>query len=85
MIPVVKRKTIQEDGSMIQPEETLTLRDGRPFTIRSVEPEDAPRMIEYIKPSWGKRRFCCAPRRNLTAQRKKLPVSCPGTGTNPAA
>ena len=57
MIPVVKRKTIQEDGSMIQPEETLTLRDGRPFTIRSVEPEDAPRMIEYMKTILGETPF----------------------------
>ncbi len=29
--------------------ETLAFRDGSRYTIRSVEPEDAPRMLEYMK------------------------------------
>ena len=37
--------------------ETLTLRDGRRCTIRSVEPEDAPRMLEYMKIMLGETPF----------------------------
>ncbi len=34
---------------MIYPAENLTMKDGRQCTIRSAEPEDAPRMTRYMK------------------------------------
>lgn len=37
--------------------ETLTLRDGRQCTLRSVEPEDAPRMLQYMKIMLGETPF----------------------------
>ena len=37
--------------------ETLTLRDGRQCTIRSVEPEDAPLMLQYMKIMLGETPF----------------------------
>jgi len=42
---------------MIYSAEKLTLRDGRDCTIRSVEPEDAPRMLEYMKIMLGETPF----------------------------
>ena len=42
---------------MIYPAETLTLRDGRKITIRSVEPEDAARMLQYMKTMLGETPF----------------------------
>ena len=37
--------------------ETLTLRDGRQCVIRSVTPEDAPRMLQYMKIMLGETPF----------------------------
>ena len=37
--------------------ETLTLRDGRQCTLRSVEPEDAPLMLQYMKIMLGETPF----------------------------
>ena len=37
--------------------ETLTLRDGRQCTIRSVEPEDAPLMLQYMTIMLGETPF----------------------------
>ena len=37
--------------------ETLKLRDGRCFTIRPVEPEDAPLMLQYMKGMLGETPF----------------------------
>ena len=37
--------------------ETLSLRDGRPYTIRSVEPEDAACMLQYMKIMLGETPF----------------------------
>ena len=42
---------------MVFPPETLSLRDGRPCTIRSVEPEDAPLMLRYMKTMLGETPF----------------------------
>ena len=42
---------------MIYPPETLALRNGSAYTIRSVEPEDAPRMLEYMKKMLGETPF----------------------------
>ena len=42
---------------MIFSPETLTLRNGQPCTIRSVEPEDAPSMLEYMKIMLGETPF----------------------------
>ena len=42
---------------MICSAETLTLRDGRHCTLRSVEPEDAPRMLQYMKTMLGETPF----------------------------
>ena len=42
---------------MISSAETLTLRDGRRCTIRSVEPEDAPLMLQYMKVMLGETPF----------------------------
>ena len=37
--------------------ETMTLRDGRRCTIRSVEPEDAAKMLQYMKTMLGETPF----------------------------
>ncbi len=42
---------------MVFPAETLTLRDGRCCTIRSVEPEDADSMLRYMKVMLGETPF----------------------------
>lgn len=42
---------------MLYPEETLTLSDGRCCTVRSVEPEDAGRMLQYMKIMLGETPF----------------------------
>ena len=42
---------------MIYAAETLTLRDGRRCTVRSVEPEDAGRMLQYMKIILGETPF----------------------------
>ena len=42
---------------MISSAETLTLRDGRHCTVRSVEPEDAPLMLQYMKIMLGETPF----------------------------
>ena len=42
---------------MIHNAETLLLRDGGSFVIRSVEPEDAPRMLQYMKNMLGETPF----------------------------
>ena len=42
---------------MVYSAETLTLRDGRKITIRSVEPEDAARMLQYMKTMLGETPF----------------------------
>lgn len=42
---------------MIYAAESFTLRDGRACTIRSVEPEDAPRMLQYMKIMLGETPF----------------------------
>ena len=42
---------------MLYPEETLTLGDGRCCTVRSVEPEDAGRMLQYMKIMLGETPF----------------------------
>ena len=42
---------------MISPAEKYTLRDGTTVTIRSVEREDAPRMLRYMKTMLGETPF----------------------------
>lgn len=42
---------------MIYPAETLSLRDGRACVIRSVAPEDAPKMLEYMHIMLGETPF----------------------------
>ena len=42
---------------MIHNAETLLLRDGGSCVIRSVEPEDAPRMLQYMKIMLGETNF----------------------------
>ena len=42
---------------MICSAETLTLRDGRQCIVRSVEPEDAPLMLQYMKVMLGETPF----------------------------
>ena len=42
---------------MIYPAEKITLRDGRNCTIRSVQPEDAPGMLRYMKIMLGETPF----------------------------
>ena len=42
---------------MISSAEILTLRDGRHCTVRSVEPEDAPLMLQYMKIMLGETPF----------------------------
>jgi len=42
---------------MIYPAETIRLKDGRHVTIRSQEPEDAARMIQYMKIMLGETPF----------------------------
>ena len=42
---------------MVYSAETLALRDGREITIRSVEPEDAARMLQYMKTMLGETPF----------------------------
>ena len=42
---------------MIYPAENMTLKDGRQCTIRSAEPEDAPRMTRYMKIMLGETPF----------------------------
>ena len=42
---------------MIRDAETLMLRNGGPCVIRSVEPEDAPRMLQYMKIMLGETPF----------------------------
>ena len=42
---------------MVYSAETLTLRDGRKITIRSVEPEDAAGMLQYMKIMLGETPF----------------------------
>ena len=42
---------------MIYAAEKLTLRDGRNYTVRSVEPEDAPHMLRYMKTMLGETPF----------------------------
>ena len=37
--------------------ETLTFRDGRKYTLRSAEPEDAPLMLKYMKIMLGETPF----------------------------
>ena len=37
--------------------ETLTFKDGRKYTLRSVEPEDAPLMLKYMKIMLGETPF----------------------------
>ncbi len=37
--------------------ETLTFRDGRKYILRSVEPEDAPLMLKYMKTMLGETPF----------------------------
>ena len=46
---------------MTYPAETLMLRDGRTVTIRSVEPEDAPLMLQYMKMMLGETPFLLRP------------------------
>ena len=42
---------------MTYPAETVILRDGNAVTIRSVEPEDAPLMLQYMKSMLGETPF----------------------------
>ena len=42
---------------MVYSAETLALRDGRKITIRSVEPEDAAGMLQYMKIMLGETPF----------------------------
>ena len=42
---------------MIYPAETFMLKDGKAVTIRSVEPEDAPLMLQYMKTMLGETPF----------------------------
>ena len=42
---------------MVRFPETLTLRDGRQITVRSVEPEDAESMLQYMKIMLGETPF----------------------------
>ena len=42
---------------MIYPAETVMLKDGKAVTIRSVEPEDAPLMLQYMKTMLGETPF----------------------------
>ena len=37
--------------------ETLTFKDGRKYTLRSAEPEDAPLMLKYMKIMLGETPF----------------------------
>ena len=46
---------------MICSAETLTLRDGRQCTLRSVEPEDAQLMLQYMKVMLGETPFLLRP------------------------
>lgn len=46
---------------MICSAETLTLRDGRQCTLRSVEPEDAQLMLQYMKVMLGETPFMLRP------------------------
>ena len=48
---------LMEGNNMICSAETLTLRDGRQCTVRSVEPEDAPLMLQYMKVMLGETPF----------------------------
>ena len=38
-----------EENTMKMDQETILLKNGKSFVLRSVEPEDAERMIAYIK------------------------------------
>ena len=46
---------------MICSAETFTLRDGRQCTLRSVDPEDAPLMLQYMKVMLGETPFLLRP------------------------
>ena len=60
---------------MVYSAEILTLRDGRKITIRSVEPEDAAGMLQYMKIMLGETPFLLRTQARILAGRKNDPRS----------
>ena len=60
-----------EDNYMIFNEKTIVLKNGKTALLKSPEPGDGAKMLDYIKRACGETDFWCATRKNGMGCRSK--------------